>query len=263
MRPTQASEGAQPSLGRGKGRSITMKKINVVGFAMFAVLAFSVLSVATASATQFLISGEPVLASTLVFVEGELLLEDMGAAGSPDVLCSGVFDVDIVNSELAEILALLDLETLALLTPTGAVGTETDGLADMIDCAGQKTCEGSENLVTFSTFPWHIDLELMAGAGKLEFLLHFLTVAEAGSPYGELGYTWICKTFIGNVEDTCTGLTSAMMENMPTEKDALAIFSSEAESEAGICTVGGAGQQLFEGEFLMYIEGGLEISVSE
>ncbi len=236
-----------------------MRKIQILGAGLFAVFAFAASTAASASATEFLISGEPVLAVTLVYVEGELLLENMSNGAS--VLCSGVFNADIVNATLIELLELLMLTTLELLDENGG----TTGANDMVDCIGEKTCEGEENLLTVLGLPWHLDLELMEGAGKLEFLIHFLTAAEAGAPYGEPDYMLKCKTFLGEVEDECLGLTSGILENMPLETppDVLALFNTEAESEAGTCQIGGAGQGLLEDEgILIYEPNGLALAIS-
>src|ERR1700729_4431476 len=77
---------------------MVMKKVHLVGLATIAVLAFSMIAVATASAAEILIGGEAVLAKTsfeIGKVGGEILLEDMGAIGTPDLLCLGIFDGSI------------------------------------------------------------------------------------------------------------------------------------------------------------------------
>ncbi len=141
LRLFKSRDGLNQASTKEKGMSDIMRKIQILGAALFAVFAFAASTAASASATEFLISGEPVVASTLVYAEGELLLENM--SNGSQVLCSGVLGVDIVNSTLAEVLEFLMLPNLELLNELG----ELNGAGnDMIDCPGEKTCEGEENL---------------------------------------------------------------------------------------------------------------------
>jgi hypothetical protein len=236
-----------------------MRKIHVLAFALFMVLVASAFSAASAFAeSELLYNGNSITGELLIYIEGTLLLQDLGAAGTPDIVCSGVFDGDVAaGGQLILILELLMLETLELLDENGG----TTGPNDMLDC--ENTDGKCENpvLVTVLNLPWDVDLELMVSP-EPEWLAHFLTAAESGFGEPEYDVDCISLPFKILVEDKCGGLTSASLENMATEGDILGIFGTAAKSELVPCSVGGANMGLLEGEGLIYHPEGGTLALS-
>jgi len=223
-----------------------MRKIRILGVAVFAVFAFAALTASSYGAvSQILVSGAKLTSGELlVYVKGELLLEDMGSAAlTSQVLCSGWFNVDLVGEAGGAVLGfILGILTLA--------GVETSS----INCTGEKTCEGTSNTVTPVHLPWHVEIELMT-AGAEEWLLVFLLTNEAGEP----GYTVNCNTIIGLVEDTCTGETSSVLSTL-TSSTLKAEFT--ATQTPGNCTVGGTAEGLIEGSGEVVEPNGLPLALS-
>jgi len=226
-----------------------MRKFHVLGLALTATVMFAAFTAASAFAeSELLAKGTTIAAGAELPIEitGELLLEDMGAVGKPDILCTGIFDGHTVGPKLAFITALL-MSNGELLDENGG----TTGPNDMVDCVSDNgTCEG-EVLVTVLNMPWHIEIELSGTT----FLAHFLKAGEEGA--GETTttpeYDVDCQTFLGLVEDKCGGLTFAKLENM-AEEDLLGIF--DETSPAVPCSQSSGEQGLLEGNGLITIEGG-------
>jgi hypothetical protein len=237
-----------------------MRKIHVLAFALFAVLAFHAFGAASAFAeSEMLYEGAQIQAELLIYMEGTFLIQDLGAAGTPDYVCSVVFDADVaLGGLLLSILELLMLETLELLDENGG----TTGPNDMLDC--ENTDGKCENPVLFTALnlPWDVDIELMVSP-EPEWLAHLLTAAESG--FGEPEFDLDCVTlpFKILVEDKCSfALTSASLENMAGEGDVLWIFGTAAKSEEILCSVGGAETGMLEGEALIYHPGGGTLALS-
>jgi hypothetical protein len=88
---------------------MSMRKFQIVGLAVFAVLAFGALSVASATAApKLLLNGSNTTELKLTEITGELLIEDK--AEKVDLLCSSVSDIDVAaggeSFEINEILML-------------------------------------------------------------------------------------------------------------------------------------------------------------
>jgi hypothetical protein len=213
-----------------------MKKVHLmIGLAVLAMFALSAVVVSSASAASKILlgaagNGTEITASTKIEVIGSLLLEDMGAPGTPDILCTGIFDGKI---EAGGTLGFIE----ELLTAGGVAN------GNAVECVSDNgTCEGVV-LVSVQNLPWHIELILDAGG---QYLTHFLSgMEETGK---EPTYVVDCiKIFL--IEDACRGLSSARLIN--TAEGLLGYFNSlpltetwGAESEAANCSDGGAGQGL-------------------
>lgn len=172
-----------------------MKKVQIIGLALFAVFAFS-----TAAVTSSAFALEYVLASWLVNGKsitkaegalpsegkGELLLEDVTKKGA--IVCSGILDGTIGPESLDEITKVLNLSTVEIGELTGK------GL----ECKGQTTCEtGSEAWP--AGLPWLTELELMEPEGTWWVLIF------------KAGYHVLCLALGGliNEEVSCTAAEGA------------------------------------------------------
>jgi hypothetical protein len=199
-----------------------MRKIQIIGLALFAMFAFAAVSVTTASAettllAEWLVEGKPVTASTATVNEGELLLEDMSTA--TDVLCSGKFVGTIGANGVDSITLVEDLEA-------------KDNLLNCIITA-KGACEeanGSLILVTPVNLPWATKLILMENG---EFLDEIFS-----SGVGNPGYLIECKALGIKVDDTCTGITQTQEKNVTGGVEGI-FNESEAITPAGNCTIGG------------------------
>jgi hypothetical protein len=215
-----------------------MKKFNLIGFTLLAVLAFSVFSAAAASAEEPLwlldeteVSSETTLGR--IMAEGELEMEDMNAMGNSGVLCSSII--------------------------VGTMGPGSKGLFEEIlnlkeekvelECSIILGCESSTPVILVEPvgLPWETELML---EGEMFILL------IKGKP----GYRVLnCLVLGSSQEDECAGETGVLLENMPTESDVLGIY----EGNTGNCTVGGIGQGLINGSVLIFDLEGLLLEVSQ
>jgi hypothetical protein len=207
-----------------------MKKIHIIGIALVAVFAFSAFAAASAFAvSEWLVDGAPVLAGEKIHVEmtGTLILEDMGKGSPTTVECTGSGLGVVLNGGL-------DIQE-------EAVASSCKTLAG--------TC-GTPLAVALNT-PWTTEIVLV-GAEFRDLI--------TGGTGGEPGYEVTC---FGIFHDSCVGKTSTGLENMSTETpaDVLSIFTATL-SEAGNCTLGGAGEGLVVGEVLVQALEGLALAVS-
>jgi hypothetical protein len=163
-----------------------MKKTHLVGFALLAIFAFSSFIVASASAEevpQWLVNGEPIrlgesMDVNILPVEGEenILLEDMNAPGTPDILC------EMSNA-------------LAWLLPNGEDLQETGECIKTVDDKG--TCEAAASItVKLVNLPWTTQLK-ETEAGVFE---DGVTAGTGGNP----GWEVKCRILFINVTDICT-----------------------------------------------------------
>jgi len=230
-----------------------MKKIKILWLALFAVFAFSAVattSAAFAEESQILANGATILALLPLEVTGSLLLEDMNATGTPDILCSGAFDGMI---EPGGTLGYVE-EVLT----SGKELLEGELGGDLVECVDDKNVCSSPVDVEALELPWHWQIILHEPLpGVFAWLLHFLNLLEI-EELKEVGvgvptYHIDCNTLIGLVEDLCEGLSSArlwvdLMGHLRGSFNSLLLDESEwgAESEATDCIIGGMGQGLIE-----------------
>lgn len=195
------------ALGEGKGNK-TMRKTYAVGLALVAVLAFSAAAVASASAAEWLLNGEPIEAGVLVpaVTTGLLFLTDLGSGVT--VHCEGRF------------LGSVDAGGLDEITLAEPLTTE----ADLIECEVTKEdpfgiCKvGVIADVEAVNLPWKTELKAV-GAGVRD------DIVNGGA--GEPGYKVVC----GGQTDTCLGHTSAKV----TLNTSPVPSAFDAESEKAKC----------------------------
>jgi hypothetical protein len=229
-----------------------MKRIQIVGLTLVAVFALSALAVSSAFASgELLLAGNKMTAGEEIPIEisGELLLEDSGAATSPSVICSGIFDGITVGPTLLYISELLTLTKVAE--------------SNLVLCKKEKTCEGESVNVEALNFPWHVEIELMEVSGKSVYLAIFLN--ETGH---DPEYNVDCLVpLLGLQEDNCSGESSARVNN--TGEGLLGYFNLlaltepfGAESKNANCSIGGTEKGVINNNPETEAGGGLITSTS-
>jgi len=220
----------------------------MLGLALLAIFAFSVVATATASAELFLLAewlfnGATITSELLVESPGELLLEDnkVPILGKAMVLCSGILDgfVGPGSADLITEVLKLNKESISR--------TALSGVA--LECTNQENCP--EPLLWAVNLPWTTELELHEDPGPEEDYV----VLILGKPGWEIECMGLGQT------DTCTAETEGgyLLDNgTPTPT---ALFSEEITELMGLklatCTLGGVESGLVEGEGLIeHAEGG-------
>jgi hypothetical protein len=225
-----------------------MRKFKIVGLALFAVFAFSAVAASTAFAeetAQWLINGLPILLGESYNVDGlpeaspenTILLEDMGAPGTPDILC-----------EVAK--------TLGWIFANGeGLGTTGECINAVEDGAG-NTCRAPITVAPVN-LPW---LGQLVEVGTV--FEGNVTSGTGGAP----GWTLKCLDVLGiEHTDTCTSTEGkAELENLA---DGLVLGFAKlvpAVKEQANCTTGGNEQGLGEGHGLAHVldANGLLVSAS-
>ncbi len=207
-----------------------MKKLRIAGLMMFAVCAFSAVTVASASAAeiwQWLADGNVLALGAKLHVEllpegNTLLLEDMGAVGKPDILCTPA--------------------GLGWLLPNGEDELETGACTAAVDDSTSK-CTGVT--VTALNLPW-LSLLVEGAGGVVEDQIR----VGAGLNETTEAPGWEVKaTCFGlPVTDKCT--TNKGKVNVSNTEDGL-VFAEFTEvvpvEQQANCTVGGKEQGLVAG----------------
>lgn len=206
-----------------------MKKIHALALALVAVFAFGALSVASASALEWLIDGAAVTALTSTEGIGTLVLEDSKIGLK--MACNGVLDGSVGPNGEDEITEIL-------------VGGVATSLAKPIVCTGLGGC-GSPAEAAGEGLPWHTQL-----AGTSEDTISSAT------------YWSMCNVLGFLTEEECT-VTNGKWTIKNGASD-VEVASGTKVTPAGNCTVGGAGAgvQEFEGTNLVQTLDGLTIAVS-
>jgi hypothetical protein len=210
--------------------------------ALIAIFAFGAIASSSAFAvSKLLINNEEIKTLLLAEVAGELLLEDMNSFGKPDILCMGIFDVNIEpGGVLGSIESVLELNGVLVAGPKGS---------DSVSCEAHSTCSNPVTVEAVN-LPWKTEISL-SGATYVILIL--------GSP----GYSTDCNSFIGLLEDTCTGETGAIATNGVNGVVGEYSETNESVTVPGNCTLGGEKQGLLAGSGeLIDSEGGV-LSLSE
>ena len=236
---------------RGKGR-LEMRKLHVLGVALIAVVAFGVVSAATASAVTFLLAewlvgGSAVTSTALAETTGELLIAEeltvLGVKIKIAVLCSGIFVGSIGSDGADDLTELLNLaRELIDLTPLVELG---------LLCTNDENCP--EPLAWADNLPWLTQLELMVD-GSEEFFVDLLTANGNGSP----GYHVVC---MGNtaLADLCTApesTTKVTNEAGGLNSEFSEAFTTLAGLKLANCEIAGNETGIVEGLALVTTPGG-------
>jgi len=194
-----------------------MKKIHVLGVALVAMLAFGVVGAVSASATTLewlannVAIGTPLASETT----GSLTLGSTNGLGlkiEAVVLCVGAFDGTVGPTVEDTINTVLNV----------------NGQAVALSCASVKTCEGNSEVKAVD-LPWLSRLEKMSAIPTM------LDVLESGGK-GNPGWSVSCKTALGTVTETCTGVQGSSLKNTKTG-EVEGKFEKELTAE---CSMGGA-----------------------
>ena len=224
-RPGQASDEANQCLGRGKGGSRIMRKIHILGLALFAVLAFgaTVASSAFAAPGEWLFNGATFNATLNVETTGKLtlvrLVSETNSAVLTEIECGGIFDGTITQLGAGvkgtdTITALLN--TLKeLINELGEAPelelncTVTLDSGALTDCkAGTLAQLWPDNMYNANGF-WLTELlELEANGLVLDHLFGLGVLGQ------EPGYEVRCESLIGVFgEELCEGPTTFDLTN--------------------------------------------------
>jgi hypothetical protein len=219
-----------------------MRKIHVLGLALFAVFAFSAVAAGSASALEelpvWLINNAAVLTLTSVTTTGKLVLTDLKTLiGAVSVECEGTLDGTVgPNGED---------ETTEVLNKLGEkIGTNLTGVA-LKDCKNVSNCVEGTIEVWIDNLPFLTQLLLMLIGTEIDILDHAVgKTSEKNLPGYEIRCEIISPKIIAT--DLCEAKEESgpLLENMPLspENDVLAIFSNpdNGVSELGECEQGKA-----------------------
>jgi hypothetical protein len=232
-------------------RKDIVKKGSIFGVMLFALLAFTAVSVSSASASELLVGGltveEAKAKETEILITGELSLTDLTSLGNGTVACSGILHGLILEATDIDIESLLNLENVAISsTPLSGTG---------LDCTGSELCTGLAE-VWPDGLPWLVTVELSGTT----FLYN---LGEDGN--GKIGYHITCKNILGGTtEDLCVrSLVTGVLENMT--EGLLAIFSleeQETNKEEAECTLTKEETGHVNGSGLVTSDTGSALSVS-
>jgi hypothetical protein len=205
-----------------------MKKIHLMGLAMFAVFAFGAIAASSAFAEdRWLIDGTGVTTLTSVQTSGTLILTDTKAplVGEAAAECSAILDGTVGPAGEDEITEVLTLAGVAYGHDNANSELENAGVA----CTNVKNCPGA--LVWVFGLPWLTQLELVSTT--------FVDDFTSDNTAKLLGYELECSEQLGKPVDLCTqALFVATLENMGApENDVLGTVNEPNKAD---CTLGGA-----------------------
>jgi len=220
-----------------------MKKIHVLGIMVLTMLALGVVSIASASALEWLEDGLAMTAAKASEATGEIKIRNTNGGGlglNFEILCSVTFVGSVGPGAADEVTSIKEL--------TGASVT----LAAPVSCTNVANCGAP--LVSAVNLPWKTKL---ATVGAL-----FVDTIE-GTP----GWEFDCVTVFGLIEETCTGPVKTDLVNDAAENDVLGEFNEAeiiANGEQALCTGGNTktGTVNSDGAALLFLTNGLTLAVS-
>jgi hypothetical protein len=224
-----------------------MRNLRIFTYAVLAGLALFAVAASPAFAEsegEVLLSGAKLTESIEASTTDEFLLEDTGAPGVPELLCSLKYDERITfeagEAKLSFVLTILTLEGIAN--------------GNMVDCEDMKGVCKNPVLMTATLLPWHWEYSLINGTSPMLYRGFYLT----GEP-ANVGDSWDvdCETLLGKVEDVCEEPIEATVTS-----EASGILD-EFSQEGGKCSVGGENKDLMVGSGLTTAVGGGTLSISE
>lgn len=210
-----------------------MKKFSLVGAALLVVLAFSALSVASASAVEFLLAEWLLNNGTITSAlgsdtEGKIILGETILGIKIEAECTGIIDGTIGSA------AHNGEDTITKVL--NAAGTEETGVklvGTALVCVNHANCP--EPLVWPVNLPWNTLAELMI-EGTETFMVDLILSSGAGSP------GWEVQCMGSTTSDECTtaeGITR--LTNEPTDVEGFfeESFTELAGLELANCVTGG------------------------
>jgi len=228
-----------------------MIKFRMALLTAFAVLAFSAVAVASASAAtvEWLAGGAVIAAPLAATITGQLLLEDMGP--KTDVLCSG----SLLGTVGAGALDLIE-------SVEGLEGRKEKILCSFI-AAG--TCEAAmAPELTAIDLPWLTELFLDEPT-VVGGLIVDLILEDEG--HGEPGYLLECLVAGFTIDDSCKAVeSSADVKNTATDVEAEFSEENELITPAGNCSIGGTKAALIgsdEGPGLVTLNSGELLQIND
>ncbi|MGH2879533.1 MAG: hypothetical protein ACRDK4_08015 [Solirubrobacteraceae bacterium] len=237
-----------------------MRKIQLIGAALLALLAVGVLTASAAFAeTELLLGGNPITELINVTIGGELGLRDTAfLSGAVEFLCNWFFDGMVeAGGTLGFIEAVLNSSKELMSAEVTRNGEKVTG--DDVSCESMGSGCMNPALLVAVDLPWHFIFMLLEGTN--EYMIHLLKGGEEAGDK-EPGYVAVCETLlIGNVEDYCHGLTYAALAN--EAGGLLAEFSNNAEISTPIaCSQGNSEADLLAGGGFITAEGGGALTIS-
>jgi hypothetical protein len=205
-----------------------MRKIYLLGLTLFAVFAFTALSVSAAfGASEFLLNNLPAANGDAIDAEGELTIGDLGTIiGTVEILCSWILDGHFTSSSTGVVTEVLNLAGEKL-TELGAVNELP------VECTNIQNC-AAPALVWPEKLPWNFELTLV-NMGATEYLLDLGTGKEAA-------FDAECMGGIP-LTDLCEGLVTFLLSNgvgdVLAEKNETEDQEELTAKENGNCTAGG------------------------
>jgi hypothetical protein len=231
-----------------------------MGVTLFALLAFGMLTVASASAAvtfllaEWLVGGSGISTELLTETTGEFLLEDIALKSK--ILCSGIFDGWYGPNSLGYISEVLSLSAGLI------AGTALGGSTPRLRCEAQEGCSATAPAeVVAVNLGWETEVELMEDDGSTFFVILFT------SNNGSLAVGWTSECTIAGVraEDACT--TTQVVGELTLEGTNLLenfsdAFTELAELKLANCSVGGTEKALAEGGGIIALSEGGELAAS-
>jgi len=215
-----------------------------MGVTLFALLAFGVLTAASASAAVTFLLAEWLVGSTAVTTElltestGELLLEDTALKSA--LLCSGILDGWVGPNSLDYISEVLSLSA-GLIAATALGGT-----SPRLKCEVQEGCApGAAAEVVAINLGWETEVELMEDGGSTFFVVLFTSTNGSKT----VGWTAECTIAGVRAEDACTTPQAAAeltLEGMNLLANFSEAFTELAELKLANCSVGGTEKGVVE-----------------
>jgi hypothetical protein len=227
-----------------------MKKIHLMGLAMFAVFAFGAIVASSAFAEdRWLIDETSVTTLTSVQMSGTLMFTDLKApiVGEASFECSVILDGTVGPAGEDEITEVLTLAKV----PYGHDNANNELEGEGAACINKINCPGA--LAWIFGLPWLTQLELVGTTFVDDFISDNVPKL--------LGYEIECMEQLGKPVDLCTQpLFSATLENMGApENDVLGTIN---EQNISSCSLGGAGTGDVIGELLISTLDELTLAVS-
>jgi hypothetical protein len=233
-----------------------MRKIQLLGLAVFAVFAFSAVAEASSAfalESMWLVKGAAALTKLLADSEGELQLTDLKTPifGEASILCSFLKegfvggDASGANPKWDEITSITGLN--AATEPLWIKCT-------FVVRGGCETTTPPEIMPV--NLPWLTEL-LLTLEGTEEVYLDDLIGTG-----GNTGWVSRCLVLGANTEDECTSATRSANIDNTAESDVKALFSETIGGLAS-CSQGGAESGIVTGEMLILLANGEALAVSE